>query len=114
MDLEGLYPAVLQRENMGSSFLANRTAAPHPHTPLSSSTFIAVGYSPAPILWDEEKNPVNVVLLIHMGKNNPHAFQIWNYLSRIIGDPAFTGALAEDPSYRHFMELMKASIARRE
>ena len=112
MDLEGLYPAVIQRENMGSSFFANRTAAPHPHTPLSSSTFIAVGYSPASIIWDEEKNPVNVVLLIHMGKNNPHAFQIWNYLSRILRDGSFTDSLATDPSYRHFIELMKASLAR--
>ena len=114
MEVENLYPSVLQRENMGSSFLANRTAAPHPHTPLSSSTFIAVGYSPAPVIWDEEKNPVNVILLIHMGKNNPHAFQIWNYLSRIIGDAAFTGALSKDPSYRHFIELMKASLSKPE
>lgn len=109
--LPGLYDAVMMREEMGSTYLGNRIAAAHPHTPISPDTFIGVGILTEPLNWDEDNNQVQLVLLVHIGKNNPRAFQIWNYLSRIVGDENFVEKLCTDPTYDHFIRLVEEAIA---
>ena len=109
--LSGLYDAVMQREEMGSTYLGNRIAAAHPHAPISPDTFIGVGVLTQPMSWDEDGNQVQLVLLVHIGKNNPRAFQIWNYLSRIVGDEAFVEKLCTDPTYDHFIRLLEEAIS---
>lgn len=113
-DLDGLYDAVMQRENMGSTYFGNGIAAAHPHVPLSPDTFIAVAVCRRPVVWDQEENKVQVVLLVHIGKNNPSAFQLWNYLSKIIGDDNFARQLASTPTFETFLEMVKFRISQRD
>lgn len=111
LSLSGLYDAVMMREEMGSTYLGNRIATAHPHAPISPDTFIGVGILTQPINWDEDGNQVQLVFLVHIGKNNPRAFQIWNYLSRIVSDESFVGKLCMDPTYDHFIRLVEAAIS---
>lgn len=110
-DLSGLYEAVMQRENMGSTYFGNGIAAAHPHVPLSPDTFIAAAVCQKPVTWDQEGNKIQVVLLVHIGKNNPMAFQVWNYLSKIIGDDNFARQLAATPTFETFLEMVKFRIS---
>lgn len=110
--LEGLQEAVLERENMRSTFFGNAIAAPHPMFAVSSDTFITVCVSPQPVEWDSDGNKVNVIMLVCIGKNNQKAFQIWNYLSYLFADRSFAAQLLTDPSYEHFLRLLKDALAK--
>lgn len=109
--LDGLYEAVMERENLGSTFFGNGIAAAHPIFAVSSDTFVAVGISPQPIDWDTDGNKVHLVMLVNVGKNNSKAFQLWNYLSKIFADRHFTEHLLLDPGYENFLKLLKNAIA---
>lgn len=111
-DLTGLQEAVLERENMGSTFFGNSIAAPHPIAAVSSDTFISIGISPQAVDWDEEGNKVHLVMLVSVGKNNAKAFQIWNYLSKVFAHRDFASQLLAEPTYEHFLSILKDAIAK--
>ncbi|MBP3852161.1 MAG: BglG family transcription antiterminator [Erysipelotrichaceae bacterium] len=109
--LDGLYEAVIDREYMRPTFFGNGFAAPHPMTPVSSDTFVSVCLSKTPIEWDMDKNKVQLILLIGIGKNNYNAFHLWNYLSNIFGDRYFVKKLLNMPTYDTFIEMLKEAFA---
>ena len=83
---------------------------PHPLTAVSSDSFVAVTELPQAVVWDDQKNMVNLVLLVCVGKNSSKAFQLWNYLAKVFSDKHFVERLP-DPSYEHFIALLKEAIA---
>lgn len=109
--LDGFYEAVMEREQLGSTFFGNGIAAPHPIAAVSSDTFIAIGVSCQPVVWDSSRNTVHLVMMISVGKNNSKAFQLWNYLSKMFADRHFTEKLTADPGYDNFLRLLKDTIA---
>lgn len=109
-DVEDLYLQVLQREEIGSTFFSKQIAVPHPLYAVSSDTFVSVLVSKQPIIWDEEENEVNLVMLMHIGKNNPQAFQLWDYFSKIFADKSLVESLIEQPTYENFIRLMKDAL----
>ena len=108
--LEGLAEQILQREEIGSTFFSKDIAVPHPMYSVSSDTFVVVYYSKKPILWDEEGNFVNLVMLLHVGKNNLQAFQMWNYFSKIFVSKTLIEKMSENPSYQQFIGLVKEAL----
>lgn len=106
-----LQDAVLQREALGSTFFGNGIAAPHPISAVSSESFVAVAALPQAMEWDEDKNMVNLVLLVCIGKNNTKAFHLWNYLSTVFANRHFVDQLLISPSYDTFIRLLKDTIA---
>lgn len=108
--VEDLHSQVLQREEIGSTFFSKNIAVPHPMYAVSSDTFVAVYVSKEPILWDSEKNEVNLIMLMHVGKNNNQAFQLWNYFSKIFADKSLVDKLIEDPSYDNFIFWIKEAL----
>lgn len=110
-NLTGFHEAVLEREALGSTFFGNGIAVPHPISSVSSDTFISIGISPQPVEWDADGNKVNLVILVSVSKNNSKAFHIWNYLSKFFVYRDFVARLLLDPSYEHFLRLLKDAIA---
>lgn len=102
--LQGLHRAVLEREAIGSTFFSCGIALAHPISALSSDTFVGVCIVKEPVLWDEEGHSVQMVLLIHIGKNNPRSFQLWDYLSHLFDDKKMVSEIAEDPTYERTMD----------
>lgn len=83
-DISGLREQVRKREEIGSTFFSKGIAVPHPMYAVSSDTFVAVAVLDSPLVWDEEGNEVSLVMLNHVGKNNPRAFQMWNYFLKFL------------------------------
>ncbi|MDO4168336.1 MAG: BglG family transcription antiterminator [Lachnospiraceae bacterium] len=108
--LEELHYQVHQRENLGSTFFSKQIAVPHPLYAVSSDTFISVLVSKYPIIWDEENNEVNLVMLMHVGKNNTQAFQLWEYISKIFADKGLVEKLVANPTYDKFIQLLKETL----
>lgn len=96
---------------MRSTYWGNGIAVPHPLTAVSSDSFVAVTELPQAVVWDDQKNMVNLVLMVCVGKNSSKAFQIWNYLAKVFSDKHFVERLLPDPSYEHFIALLKEAIA---
>lgn len=109
-ELEGLHEQVLSREEIGSTFFSKYIAVPHPMYAVSSDTFVVVYFSKNAVVWDEEKNKVNLIMLMHVGKNNPQAFQLWNYFSKIFASRTLVAKLGEDPTYENFIALIKNAL----
>lgn len=107
---ENLYEEVMERENIGSTFFTKGIAVPHPMQAVSSDTFLVAYLSEKPIVWDEDGNEVNLVVLVHVGKNNPQAFQIWDYFSKIFADKTLIKQLLKKMDYNHFIECIKGTL----
>ena len=102
--IDGLYTAVQQREEIGSTFFSQDVAIPHPIKAISSDTFIAVGVSREPVVWDEDGHEVNIIMLLHIGKNNLGSFQLWDLLSHILLEKKWVHDAVEKCSFEEFTQ----------
>ena len=109
-DLEDLEQAVFEREKIGSTFFTKGIAMAHPASPVSSDTFISVVVSDKPVVWDEDGNEVNLILLVQIGKSNPQAFKLWEYMAGIFADKTLVGHLLMKPEYDVFSSLIMAAL----
>ncbi len=105
--LVGLHAGMLQREKIGSTFFSKGIAIPHPLHSISSDIFVAVYISKNPIVWDEEGNAVQVVTMLHIGKNNPRSFQLWDYFARILEDKDFVDKIVAEPTFEFFTQKIR-------
>lgn len=111
IDPEQFFNSVFERENMRSTYWGNGIAVPHPLTNNTSDTFVSATVLPQPVAWDNEKHMVNLVLMVSIGKNNPKAFQLWNYMAKVFSDKTFAKRLVEEPNYEHFVHLLKEAMS---
>lgn len=109
-ELDHLREQVQAREEIGSTFFGNHIAVAHPVQTFASDTFMSVCISKEPVVWDEEGNKVNLILLNHIGKNNPQAFQLWDYISKMFIEEDFAERIAADPTYDKFIARIQKTM----
>lgn len=109
-DSSHLLSSIHLREELGSSYFGNRIALPHPINPLTSETFVAVSLLKEKIFWDNDKNMVQVVMLVAIEKNNTKAFQLWNYLSKIIQEEDYVKEIIQKPTFDNFIRVLSKSL----
>lgn len=109
--LEGLKEAVFEREKIGSTYFGSDISGAHPMSPVSSDTFVAAALLSKPAIWDDEGHEVSLVLLIHIGRNNLKAFQLWNYLSFLFSDRDFADRMLQLPTYENFRTQLANLLA---
>lgn len=97
-----LMEAVWLRERLGSSFFGNKTAFPHPIRPFPVETFVTVILLEKPIQWDKDSGPVQLIIMVVIEKNNVKAFQLWNYLSKLVHNSFFIDNIIEKPTFDNF------------
>ena len=109
-ELEDLHQQVFRREEIGSTYMTKRIAIAHPAVAVSSDTFIGAFVVQKPLVWDEDGNEVNLVLLMHIGKNNPQAFNLWRYIAKIFDDRTLVEHMVEQPSYENLINMVTESL----
>ena len=67
-------------------------------------------FSKKAITWDEDDNHANLIMLLHIGKSNPQAFKLWEYMAKIFANRTFVDQLELRPDYEHFIQLVKESL----
>lgn len=97
---------LLSRESIGSTYFGNGVAIPHPFIPMSDETFISVGVLSSPIDWDKQ-HQVQLVMLVSIEKNNPKAFQLWNYLSDIVKNKDAINQLTRQKYFDGFVKQIR-------
>lgn len=112
-DLHDLHKAVMEREGIGSTFFSQAVALPHPIKPVSSDTFISVGIAKEPVVWDEEGHRVNIVMLLHIGKNNIGSFQLWDLMSYMLLEKEWVRKVVERRDFDGFIACIADVLKKR-
>lgn len=108
--IEELKEQVWKREEIGSTFFTKHIAMAHPVNSVSSDTFISVLLSKKAVTWDLDGNEANLIMLMHIGKNNPQAFQLWEYMAKIFADKTLVDKLLAKPDYENFIALITDAL----
>ncbi len=109
-NLEDLKEKIIMREEIGSTFFTKHIAMAHPVNPVSSDTFVSVLVSKKPVVWDEDENDANLIMLMHIGKSNPRAFKLWEYMAKIFSDRTLVNQLTLKPDYDNFLYLIEKAL----
>ena len=72
--------------------------------------FSRLSFEQPPIVWDEDGNQIHLAVLVHVGKNNAQAFQIWDHFAKIFADKQLIKQLLKKPDYENFIECIKKSL----
>lgn len=77
---------------------------------VSSDTFSVVSVLTEPVEWDNDQHQVYVVVMICIGKNNPQAFKLWDYIAKIFADRSLAKRMAQKPDYESFVYSIRESL----
>lgn len=101
--------SIRERERLSTTYFGNGIAIPHPLAPMTNSTFVSVAILKNPLIWDE-KNKVNLVMLVSIAKDSPKDFQLWYYLSAFIQNPKLIKQAISGNSYSQFRSTLKLAL----
>lgn len=96
------YDKIIDRETISSTYFGDLVAIPHPLMPITTETFASVGVLEYPIKWDNS-HEVQIVILLSIERNNPRAFQFWEYIARVIKDEISVNQLLKTKNYSEFI-----------
>lgn len=97
--------AVYEREEVAPTSFGNLVAIPHPITPSSNETFLAVCTLVKPIIWND--NPVQFICLLSVKKNSQEDLQgMYDLLGNIIHDSSIVERLISARTYQDFMKVL--------
>lgn len=104
-----LKESIYAREERGDTYFGHLIAMPHPLTPTTEHTFVALGLLDEPIEWANGEY-VKLVILVSVEKNNPKSFQLWHYLSSLVTNEKMIDELYADLTFEHFIEKLEKSL----
>ena len=56
---------------------------------------------------------MNLILLVQIGKSNPQAFKLWEYIGKIFADKTLVNRLLEKPDYEQMIALITGALKAR-
>ncbi|MFD2705526.1 BglG family transcription antiterminator [Salibacterium lacus] len=101
---EGFLEKLYEREDAAPTSFGNMTAVPHPITPQTETTFLAVCTLQKPILWNDKR--VQLVCLLSVEKNSRRDLQIlYKSLGAVIDDLSLVQQLVHCSTRNEFIRL---------
>ena len=99
----GFLDAVKEREAIAPTSFGNLVAVPHPITPKSEMTFLAICTLEKPIQWHDK--PAQFICFLCVKKNSTEDLQsMYDLLGRIIEDGSVVQRLVRAGTYEEFLE----------
>lgn len=100
---------IYSREEQGDTYFGHYIAMPHPLTPTTNQSFVALGLLDEPIEWGNNEL-AKLVILVSIEKNNPKAFQLWHYLSSLVTNKDMVLDLYNNLTYEKFISQLEFSL----
>ncbi|MBA4603244.1 BglG family transcription antiterminator [Thermoactinomyces mirandus] len=98
--------AIHEREKVAPTAYGNLVAIPHPITPKSSDTFLAVCTLKKPVLWGDK--PVQFVCILSVKKESKEDLQsMYELLGKIIENSSIVQSLLKATSCETFMDVLE-------
>lgn len=106
LSAEGIFQALIEREEMRSTAMGSGIAFPHARMNHLNRAFLAVAVLPEPVLFEQE--PVQIVCLILAPTADPAvSLKMMAQLSRMLTDEAIRGQILAKKSGDELRELFK-------
>ncbi|MGY0692477.1 BglG family transcription antiterminator [Virgibacillus sp. FSP13] len=100
-----LLEAVYEREKVAPTSFGNLVAVPHPITPKSNQTFLAVCTLEKAIMWNNK--PVQFICLLCVKKDSMEDLQsMYDMLGNIIDQPEIVQHLVKAKTYEEFIHIL--------
>ncbi|MBT2217660.1 PRD domain-containing protein [Virgibacillus dakarensis] len=100
--------AIYEREKVAPTSFGNLVAIPHPITPESNHTFLAVCTLKKPIIWNNKS--VQLVCLLSVKKNSQEDLQsMYDVLGKIIDNGSVVHQLIKAKTFDEFMDVLVGS-----
>ncbi|MBR0137561.1 MAG: transcription antiterminator [Erysipelotrichaceae bacterium] len=104
--IEGLYEAVLRREEAGNTVFCNQVALSHPDRAMAQKAMICVSVLDEPIEWEGGK-PVNVIFLVCIARDaQDNLREMYQCLSKIVTDRNYIDQLIRNPEYSTMQQII--------
>ncbi|MFZ4450888.1 BglG family transcription antiterminator [Salibacterium aidingense] len=105
---ENFLEKLLEREQAAPTSFGNLVAIPHPITPQTKETFLAVCTLQKPIMWEDKR--VQFICLLSVEKNSSIDLQtLYKSLGSIVDDLSLVQHLVKCQSYQEFLKLFISS-----
>ncbi|MCG1027101.1 BglG family transcription antiterminator [Virgibacillus halodenitrificans] len=102
---EAFLESVYQREEVAPTSFGNLVAIPHPLTPQSKVTFLAICTLTKPIMWNEK--PTQFICILSVKKGSKEDLQpMYEVLGNIVESNTMVQKLIQANSYEQFMSLL--------
>ncbi|WP_226037236.1 BglG family transcription antiterminator [Aquibacillus saliphilus] len=102
---EGFLEAVYQREAVAPTSFGNLVAIPHPITPQSDETFVAICTLDRPIIWEEKR--VQFVCLLSVEKDSSEDLQnMYEMLGKIVENTTIIQQILKSKTYNEFIKVL--------
>jgi lichenan operon transcriptional antiterminator len=102
---ETFLDSVLEREAISPTSFGNLVAIPHPISPLTDSTFLAICTLQKPIDWGGKR--AQFICLLSVEKNSQQDFQkMYDLLGTVVDDGAKVQRLLKSKTYKEFIKFL--------
>lgn len=102
---DGFIEAVYEREALAPTSFGNLVAIPHPITPLTSETFLAICTLQKPIIWEDKR--VQFVCLLSVEKNSRSDLQtLYKTLGKVVDDISVVQQILKCETYESFLRAL--------
>jgi len=103
---------VLLREQYSTTEFGNAIAMPHPMQPMTSETFVSVGFLPRAIKWQNQN--VKFIFLLCIEKNGKESLSLFHEtLSALVMDNHSLSLLEKEPTIENIKKILK-NLAKQE
>ena len=103
----GFYQELLARDRLDTTCLGNAIALPHARTEHVSDLVLAIGRSPAGVVFKKDGETVHLLFVLGTPKSNPMAYlQVVSTLCKIFKDPANREALLRADTPEAFADVL--------
>lgn len=103
------YESVLKREEIGRTSFGNLISIPHPLKPIGDKSFVAMAILKKPILWDDQK--VQVVVLLSMKEKGDNGLQdFYKVMSKLVSNRLFVNMLCKTKDYKEVISVLHEVI----
>ncbi|WP_449354243.1 BglG family transcription antiterminator [Virgibacillus natechei] len=102
---ETFLASIYEREEIAPTSFGNLVAVPHPITPKSEKTFLAICTLDRPIMWNDK--PVQFICVLSIKKNSTEDLQeMYDLLGNVIDSAPMVEKLIKAKTYEEFIHVM--------
>lgn len=100
--------SVKERENIVATYLGNGLAAPHPISADVKETKIAVCITKEPIVWNEERDEVQIILMLAVkNKEQEQLSTVYEIISQVVEIPKLAKEIREVADFEAFIRILE-------
>lgn len=106
------YSSVLQRESLAKTNMNSFFAIPHPMTPCSEKTKVAVAILDEPIVWNDEGETVQIIFMLSIRSGQQRDIEhLYDLFIEIVNNSKLQQEILRSNDFSHFIQIISKIIS---